>query len=341
MSQTSFRLNLSFVIILSLIFYSCGMNKKDISPLFEPPTNLEKQLVIKDWESRDLGVYNWQIIKSIAKNGYTYNIISHDVNNYIHYGIVRLPKDYNDKQGIFPLVIANHGGIEGCGLSELNEFEKKCYEDFFIIFPSFIGEKLYTEDPEIGILQSEGPNDIFDKDVDDVLAMLNGVLDNYPSIDTNRISTVGKSRGACVSLISAIRDSRISKVSIFSGVTDHMTFPNIEDLVQNRKTKRGPQPFIIKKYAVTDYQKGNITLEKARLNLLMRSPIHFIDFFPNKIEIQHGTKDNIVLVENSRILVDSLKKYSNIEATYFEYPNGAHLTNMEDSDERNDNFICQ
>lgn len=235
--------------------------------------------------------------------------------------------------------MVNHGGVDGCSSKILNQYSASNYDQSFIVIPSYIGESLDTQEFGLGILTSEGEKSFFDKDLDNVIALLNATLLHYPYIDKQNISIFGESRGACTAYMASIRDQRFSKGVFFYGTTDHLSYPNLQEIVYSRR-KGDPLPWVVLLTAVIDYEKGDITLADARLKLLQKSPLHFADLLPKEIQIHHGTKDNAVYVENSRRLSRILEKDTSMTYfKYFEYEKGGHGTHMPELDERKASYL--
>ncbi len=332
------------LISLTLFYTTSIVSAQSLSALFAPPSNAEINAVIADWNARDVGVYDWTLEGSgTVSGGLPVDVVSHTVAGYTHYAFVRLPQNY-DPSKKYPILIANHGGTGGTSIGIVAQHGLECYRDYFVLGASFQGEPLDATPLGLGILTSGGPISEFDRDVDDVIALLNGTIANYAGADETNVSVFGGSRGGCVSYLLSVRDARIHTGVYFYGATDHMTYPGLEAIIQNiLDTGGGANPFYntVRNFA-EPYMDGTMSLADARMELLSRSAIHFIQHnLPDNMQIHHGDADGAVPVENSRIMDTALTNSSlpTGNYTYYEYPGGGHGSNMPMSIDRKNDFI--
>lgn len=272
----------AFLLIILFLFLS-GECQTDLSALFAPPTVAEIQAVKEEWASRNLPVVNWQILGSGTITGLSVDVVSHEVDGNTHYGFVRYPLNYNPNNS-YPVLVANHGAQSGVGAGIIIGYSTTdCLKEFIVVVPSFRSEELRTESLGFGNYISEGTPSEFDGDIDDAISLLNGVLENVAGADENRISVAGGSRGGGVSYLMSIRDPRIKMASIFFGATDHITHPGMQAAVENHIDNGSPiaPPFNTAVVAAAEpYLEGNFTLEEARMALIRRSAIYFIEHLP-------------------------------------------------------------
>ncbi len=315
----------------------------NLDSLFATPTAAEIDEVLADWNSRDVNAYNWQTLGSGIINGFTVDAVSHEVAGNTHYGFVRHPANYDPSQS-YAILMYNHGGIGGVNVGAINQFADDCYDDFFIIAPSFRGETAFTGALGLGDLLSDGAVSEFDGDVDDALALLNGTIANYGGVDATNISVTGGSRGGCVSYLVSIREARINRGVYFYGATDHITAPGLQDSIETilaNGTSVGPYYTTVKNIAEA-YEDGTLPLHTARLELIRRSPIHFLNYLPDNIQIHHGALDFVVPIFTSDEL-DAALIANNLplgDYAYYIYPDGGHGNNMPMSSERQTEFLC-
>jgi len=336
------------VFLISLFIVTISVTAQtDLSDVFATPTQAEIDAVKADWASRDVGSYNWTVINTGLFNGMTVDVISHDTYgdaDFTHYGLVRYPKDYNPILS-YPVIMLNHGGQNGVGVEILFQMND-CFEGFIVGVPSFRGEELRTNSLGFGNFTSEAENSEFDGDIDDALAMLNGILDNVSGADENRISIFGGSRGGAVTYLTSIREPRVKRAVVYFGATDHITHPGyqeiIEDVVDGNSNSLNPPRSTIMNYAVTPYLNNEITLAQARHNLLMRSVYYFTDLLPPFLQVHHGALDFVVEVEHSQRLATKMANEGVVTPNfeYYEYSDGNHGANIDPNNLKRD-YLCE
>ena len=172
---------------------------------------------------------------------------------------------------------------------------------------------------------SGGESSVIDRDVDDVIALLNGTLANYPAADATRIVVTGGSRGGGVSHLLSVRDERIKGAAIYYGATNHLhesiatairTAMETGQSMQNQSPAQRwmPQYTIPRRY--TEFKR-------TRLALIRRSAYFFADRMP--VQVHHGTDDRAVPVVQSEVLGEKmhLQPASSTIRVFF-YPGGVH-----------------
>lgn len=317
----------------------------DLSALHAEPTQAEIDAVKADWESRDHTAYNWTVLNTgILLGGFTTEIVSHEVEGNLHYGAVRYPQDY-DPNGSYPILVVNHGGASGVNVASINAYSQDCYKNYFIALPSFRSEELRTGNLAPVDYLSEGEPSEMDGDTDDALALLSGVL-NIPGADVNRIGVTGGSRGGGVSHIMAAKDSRITHVCAYFGATNHMTLPGLQEKMENYVDNGGPlnpPETATYTYGVAPYLDGILSLAEARLALLRRAPVYFVEDMPSAYQVHHGDVDPVVTVDHSQTLASEFSNQGIVapEFEYFEYPGLSHSLNGTVADTLRAMFFCK
>lgn len=323
---------------------SCS-SEPSIEALFAQPTSEEIAFVKAEWASRNLDPAGWTILAEMPLGGMNTLAVSHEVNGFTHYGLVRYPAKFNPN-GSYPVLVANHGGNNGVNFGMLGIYGQECYRDFFIVIPSFPGERLDTGPLGLGELVSGGEESTFDTDIDSAIAMLNCVLEEMPGVDDSRIVVTGGSRGGGVTYLMSVRDPRVDRAGVFFGATDHITHPGLKEQVEEYLDNGGNGPFpnpvvmTVMNAGVTSYFQGKLSLSEARMALIRRSLVYFAEDLPSSVQFHHGTADSAVDVEHSRQLVDLLELLGS-DYEYFEYEGGGHGSNMPESNERMLEFICE
>ena len=223
-----------------------------------------------------------------------------------------------------------HGGFSGVKVAQLRGFDnllgnKSLSDQFFYLLPSFRGELLAAG--TLGGFLSKGSGSAMDRDVDDSMALLDGLLTHVPQADRLRVCVFGTSRGGGTALLMGIRDGRVRKVVDTFGMTDFF-LPSIqaglEAWINNGVPPKNPAHRHALGVAVDPYLAGKMTLAEARLALLRSSAAHFAADLP-ETQIHHGRLDATVDIEHSNLLDAALKQTSPpVPSEYFRYVNGVH-----------------
>jgi predicted esterase len=306
----------------------------DLSVLFAPPTPAEIQAVRIDWAMRTNTVTDFRVEAQYVDpvSGGRFEIVSHVVDGFRHYGAIRYPEHYLPGAK-YPVMVACHGGTGGVSVEEasnlLVHFPGQCVaEQFFLVIPSFRGEVLNTS--SVGAFQSEGPLSWADRDVDDTRALLSATLDHQADMDRARVAAWGISRGAAVALLLSIRDDRIRRVVDMFGFTD-LSLPSMVgwmDAIVNQGVPPVGLGALVLDAVVAPYLAGTLPLAEARLAWLRRSPSYFVSGLP-PLQAHHGLQDNSVDVTHTQALLDALASYGvpPSAAQGFYYPTGQHGLN--------------
>ncbi|MEZ6015823.1 MAG: hypothetical protein R3F49_11955 [Planctomycetota bacterium] len=306
----------------------------DLAPIFAPPTPAEIQAVRVDWLSRQDSVNGFRVEAAYTEPISTayFEIVSHVVEGFRHYGAIRYPLQYVPG-GKYPVLVACHGGTIGVAVEEvanlLVHFPGQCVSDqFFMVIPSYRSEVLGTS--MAGIFQSEGTSSWADRDVDDTRALLSAALDHQPDMDRARIAGWGISRGATVALLLSIRDPRVRRVVDMFGFTD-LSLPSLVGLVDgiaNHGFASAGLGGLVYDAIVEPYVLGQASLAEARLAWIRRSPSFFASALPT-LQAHHGLMDDSVDVTHTQALLDALAAAgaSAANAQGYYYPTGQHGLN--------------
>ena len=319
--------------------------------LFAPPTEAEKQAVLDDWASRQPTASGVQIEADLEIGDHVILVFSHVVDGNRHYGAVRIPAN---AEGNLPVLMVHHGGDGGVNVAEYAQVldGASAAGDFDVsggtiqVMPSYRSEPLDLSAYQQGLVfTSEGEPSPWDRDVDDAIALLNVVLEQIPQADPDRVAVLGVSRGGGVALLHAIRDVRVNGVVDFFGPTNFFG-SMIQGLAEYILTGGEPLGLPGEEYlthrVLFALRDGEISYEEARLELLKRSPRWFVEQIPPYVQIHHGVRDLVVLVEQSDELAQALEDAGRTapEFQYYRYPEGKHdISTLPGSLERTNNFL--
>lgn len=320
----------------------------DLTELFAPPTSQELIRIRTDWSSRPVAVVGYRREESGSNaRGDEFQVISHLVDGYRHYGALRFPRSYIPGKS-YPLIVACHGGLAGVDLDEISNifatFPGQCIDpEAFMLIPSFRGEDLVT--PFAGTYSSEGPASWVDRDIDDTRALLSAALDAYPEIDEARIGAYGISRGASVAMMLSVRDGRIRRVVDFFGFTD-LSLPSVRARV-DEILNQGVAPAGIGRVAwevsVEPWLSGALSLQDARLSWIRRSARYFASTMPG-VQAHHGLADIQVDSSHTAVLIDEINAAGGASPDYeaFFYPGGLHgFATLPGNGDRAEAYLCE
>lgn len=294
-----------------------------IDSVFAPPTAAERRAVLQDWESRRQPLMGWRVEDRLKDDGFRLDIVSHQLDGNRHFAAVRTPENYRPGRAEHPILILNHGGWEGADADWALHVADDCLADFFVVVPSFRGEELRVEGRRY---QSTGQQSLIDRDVDDTMALISGVIANYPGAQDHDVSAWGYSRGGGTSLMLGIRDPRVDRIVNVFGPTDVLTHTDMAEGVRETLSGEDWGPFYgFPAGWVRAHQEGRMSLAAVRHKLLSGSALHFADRLPARVQTHHGARDTIVPVDNARALKDALDQRRDMSINqYFEYRFGGH-----------------
>ncbi|WP_339266028.1 alpha/beta fold hydrolase [Paenibacillus sp. FSL K6-1330] len=178
-----------------------------------------------------------------------------------------------------PLVLYCRGGIGRVGAVRLKWVEEFAAQGYAVFAPAYRGNE-----------SSEGRDEFGGADTMDVISAIEW-LSRISWIDNKRIHLLGFSRGAINAAVAAALSSHVSKMILWSGVSDlAQTYEERIDLRRMMKRIIGGTP------------------TKFPERYLLRSPIHYADRIRCPVLIVHGTRDEQVLVEHSYRMLDKLQE---------------------------------
>jgi len=305
---------------------TCVVGGVDLTLVFPPPMEYELQATRDDWAERSPLAVNFQLIdEETDSDGFRYQVVSHEVDGYTHYGAVRLPPV--EETGPFYVAVGCHAGAGGCGLFEPKTFDMLTQESglrdrFIIIAPSFRSENLNTS--SMGTFTSTGPASLYDRDADDAIAMLDCLLTNYPQADDRLIIAFGLSRGAQVSTRIAERDPRIHAVAAYCGFTDEWSIDGQAYMYYNigEISEDEPDPSDFYPHVMWDLRFGSADVFTARRSLLLTSTAPFAEALPFT-QLHYGELDPFLPIRHGERL-DAVLTYLDKPHQFYRYANGGH-----------------
>jgi len=327
------------VLVIGLVVHGCGNDgvgpddgggEVDLEALFAPASSNEISTVSADWASRSLDAVDvsteLDTVVSVVGLDVRVRIISHLVDGSVrHIGAIITPSSIS---GSAPVVVYSHGGSAGVDLNYalfgyLPTFGDLA-RDFIWVVPSFRSEPLIFGDRS---WVSEGSGSPWDRDIDDALSLLNAAFVVETRADSTRVGVLGFSRGAGVALLMGIRDDRIDRVVEFYGPTDFFG-PFVEAVVSEALagTPRDlPGMTELDRDVIQPLVRGEIDMAAARLELVRRSSVLFVDRMP-AVQIHHGTADDVVSVSQAESLISALEAAGRSEPDVqaFLYEGGTH-----------------
>jgi dipeptidyl aminopeptidase/acylaminoacyl peptidase len=186
-------------------------------------------------------------------------------------------------EGPYPLIVLNHGGVDGIGAGEWNGgiCADAARQGYVQIESSYRGED-----------GSEGAIELCAGEVDDVLRMLDIALE-LPEVDPSRVAMWGGSHGGCVTTRAVQKGARVTAAADVFGITNLTTlyaFWQVEVAAG-----RGPVETYRLLIAIADAATGGPPEEYPEA-YAARSPVAHADDLPDDVPfmITQGTLDPLV-----------------------------------------------
>lgn len=297
--------------------------ERTLDALFAPPTAAEIAAVEAEWAARRPRAAEVRVerVEEGAEGARTL-VLSHVVDGHRHYGAVRVPGGEPGRR--LPVLVLLHGGSRGTTGFQFSR-SGEIADGWVQVLPTFRSERLYLR--PFRWYRSEGPQSPWDRDVDDALALLEAALEAVPEADGERLALLGRSRGAGVALLMAVREPRVRGVVTYSGPTDFF-LPEVRRLgaraLQSR-VPRLPGAGYLADSVLFALRDGRTTVPRARLELVRRSPVYFAERLPPLL-VHHGARDGDVHVAHAARLEQVLAERGAAAAPWavHRYPEGGH-----------------
>ncbi len=302
----------------------------NFTALFAPPSAAEKRAVQEDWSSRDATPHDIAVVDSahlvLGIANASVRVVAFRIADVLEYGAIVIPD--SARLGQTPVLVYCHPGDAGENVNDVLAIIPYALgatsADFIYVIPSFRGEDLTFQ----GVVHhSAGEPSPWDRDVDDARALLTVTLTMIPAADSTRVGAVGLSRGGGVAMLLGERDSRIDLIVEFFGPTDffsEFTQSVVKDALQG-SLRDLPGLTDLDAQVIQPLKNAQITIAQARLEILRRSPVYFLDQLP-ATQGHHGTADDIVPVSEALRLQQALLDAGLLYPDYhvYIYQNGEH-----------------
>jgi dipeptidyl aminopeptidase/acylaminoacyl peptidase len=301
----------------------------DFDVLFAPATATEIAAVDADWAARGpsqapLTVVDRDTIPVAPFVLSELFVVSQSVEG-THYAAVAVPLGAT---GPLPVFLYTHAGDQGVNVDEtiplLSLGVDEVVDRFVFVAPSFRGETLTSEGNAYVSTGSPSP---LDRDVDDVLGLLEALPELVPLADTSRIGVLGFSRGAGVALLLGARRPSIDAIAAFFGPTDFFG-SYVQDIVADalRGERRDLPGFDhLNATYLQPLKQGMVSMAVVRDQLVRRSPVLFAQRLP-RLQLHHGTADAVVDVSQAEALIDAMGALGRVPPAFafYLYPGAGH-----------------
>jgi pimeloyl-ACP methyl ester carboxylesterase len=316
----------------------------DMLKLCAPPLDCEVTKLRNEFSGRSPVEQDYTYVTQLIEGQMTWAVVSHEVDNLTHYGILRIPPAQGD--GLTPVLLLCHPGVNGAsiwGLSWLANVvdDDDLLDQFLVVQPSFRGEPAYGD--TMGSFKSDGQLNLYDRDSDDALALLDCVLNHFPQARQGDVVAAGWSRGAQVALRAAQRDARIGGVLEFAGWTDEWTIGGQAYAYYALPELAGPpQPGDLM-YAY-DSQLWLLKIGACDVwdmrEVMLRMSVNYCASDLPRVQLHYGELDTGVPIEQGQNLAAWLEWVGNTESEYYSYPDGTHqVTSMTGAGPRARDFL--
>ncbi|MCB9496469.1 MAG: alpha/beta fold hydrolase [Fibrobacteria bacterium] len=280
-----------------------------LEALFAPATEAETTAIAADWAQRipaasgerrdesswfaaEIPAIFLSFLKAPAEwaspDTIEISLLSHVVDGYRHHGAVWTPS----RPGKFPILVFAHGGDEGLDSLQWRAVLQatRAYRDSIaILAPSFRSEW-------IGFLSrpvSEGGASPWDRDVEDLRALVRSAVKLDSRLDTSRVCLLGYSRGGGVALLAAERDPLFTSVATIAAPTSFQGpwVRQLADSILSGVPVDLPGVDHLAATVLLPLQQGRIPLDSARRELIRRSASTWVRRLPADIQLHHGLAD--------------------------------------------------
>lgn len=316
-----------------------GTADRLLDGLFARPTVAELRAVEADWAGRDTGVHGFRVEWGRREgDGRRTLVMSHIVGVVRHFGMVRVPAGAAGRK--LPVLVVAHGGERGVTALEFFRVGPLA-EGWVQVLPSYRSERLVAA--PLRWYRSGGSPSPWDRDVDDVMALLGATLAHVPEADGGRVAVLGRSRGAGVALLMTVRDPRVKAVVALSGPTDFF-LPEVRRLAERAvrsRIPRVPGAGYMADSVLFALRDGRVGVARARLELLRRSPARFAHRLP-PTQLHHGTADDEVPIAHAERLDAAVRECRRGPAAweFHRYEGGGHRSGtLAGSRERAEAFL--
>ena len=297
-----------------------GSGGADLDALFAPPTADEITQVKEEWDTRtpEVSGVRLELDSEVGLGSVRVRILSHTVGGLRHYGAVVTP--VGAEPGSLPVILYAHGGDGGVEIEDtflLNQILQLQGLSAALVIPSYRSEPLRLGDQ---VFLSEGPPSPWDWDVDDTISLLSVALEQAPELDEERVAIVGFSRGGGVGLLTAARDPRIDAVVEFFGLTDLFDeyAREIFEEALDGELRDLPGLDYLNEILVLPWKLGVLSDAEARLELVRRSGVYFVDRLP-PVQLHHGTEDTVVAVSQAYRLIEAMDAAGKTDQDFEKY----------------------
>jgi hypothetical protein len=261
--------------------------------LFRAPEEVEINEVVMEWRNKDFTPDNVKVEYSKRlQNGDSIKVISHDISDRKHYGIVRIPFGINTLNA--PIILGLPGGGADIDVAK-EEFLyqlsgnscKDVLKKYISIVPSFRGDIIRGGEY---CFRSEGyTGDVWAGAAEDAVSFLEVVKSMYGKSDSSKVLAFGISRGATVALI--VKALTNNKVDYSISISTHTNFLNKDAFLKERVGSDFPRVFFT----------PQASPQNIRKRLIASSPYYFIAKL-SSLEIHQGTNDLLTTANHAKLL---------------------------------------
>ncbi len=221
-------------------------------------------------------------------------------------GYLTLPPNYETEKR-YPAVIFPHGGPMARDYGTFNPWaEFLANKGIVVLQPNFRGSSGYGWKFMIEATQKFGL-----AMQDDLTDATNWLIENNYA-DPKRLAIIGASYGGYAALMGAVKTPDLFRCAI--------SFAGVSDLIRLRNASKD----------FVDYKAVFELLGDDKGKLDATSPSRHVEKIKIPVLIAHGEDDRVVSVEQSRIMVEELKKYNKV-FTYLELEKGNHHLSIQDN----------
>jgi dipeptidyl aminopeptidase/acylaminoacyl peptidase len=299
--------------------------------LFAPPLDFETDQLNAELNARTPDASDYALEEEIIEGSFTYHIVSYTVDGLKIYGILRFPTAAGE--GDCPVLLWGHGGAGVANMYGLNWFtdfvgDSEMLDQFFVAIAASRGETVWSNTAGY---TCEGDIELYDRDTDDALGLLDCALTHYPQADPARVAAAGWSRGAQIVMRAGSRDPRIGGVISLAGWTNEWAVSG-QSYAYYKLPELIDEPLDLTNLLYNyDHKLWELRYgfcdRWAMRQVFLRMSVAYSAATMPAIQVHQGAQDPGIDLSQGESIAAWLEWEGHTDYEYYLYPDGTHAPN--------------